>query len=574
MPFEDRLQELTPEQRELFELFLKKERLSLAAASHYRPPSGAAEETLVDIWSELLGVEPGVDDNYFGLGGDSITIIRMVSRAKSRGIPLRASWVFSHPTIAGLAALSRNEETAGLSAVRDPAWQEQAARIREGDPYLGKLLDARGFHPVDVYPLTSLQQGILYHALDSASEGAYVVQWRFRLKGRLDMARFRSAWRLLLERHDVLRTIFQWTGVDEPLQLVLDRADSIIAEEDRTGADWQAIGKAIFDEERRAPFDLRKAPLMRIRFMRIAEHEWLSFWTHHHLILDGWSQQILLEEFFAAYRGAALPPVPQGLFRNHVYSQRAQSPSSAIEFWQREFDGYQPASSRPAFRNGSVHSVLTRSVAHAGKLRHALKRHAVTLSVLYQALWSIALGQIFEHFDVAFGVTCSGRSFGEPSIERAVGLFINTLPFRITVDRSLSFAGFLKMVQERQARLIEYEWCGLGSVQKWIGWDRRNPLVDSVYVYEKFPLDIAGLESHAGLAIRDIETTTHEHYPLVFVVQDDEETTTLTLKHTLADDETARRLERLLDWIATVAERMAFLPGLTVQNLLEEEHVC
>jgi hypothetical protein len=265
--------------------------------------------------------------------------------------------------------------------------------------------------------------------------------------------------------------------------------------------------------------------------------------------------------------------MPPGVFKDHVYRQRAHEASSAIEFWRRELSDYQPPPSRPVSSNGRLHSVLMRSVARADRLRELLKHHAVTVSVLYQALWSVALSEILERLDVAFGVTTSGRSSGTPSIERAVGPFINTLPFRITVDPSLPFATFLKMVQERQARHVEYEWCGLGSVQKWIGWDLRAPLVDSVYVYEKFPLDLAGLERQEGLAVRDIETTTHEHYPLVFVVQDHEDTTTLTLKHVASDEETARRLERLLDRIAAVPARLASSPDISVGTLLYEDHV-
>src|SRR5690349_3082216 len=97
VPFEDRLDELTPEQRELFALFLSQERLQMAAADRYRAPGTPVEEALVRIWSDLLGVTPGVDDNYFELGGDSITIIRMVSQARLEGIQLRTEWVFAHP---------------------------------------------------------------------------------------------------------------------------------------------------------------------------------------------------------------------------------------------------------------------------------------------------------------------------------------------------------------------------------------------------------------------------------------------------------------------------------------------
>lgn len=569
LPFEDRLDELTPEQRELFELFLKKERLSLTTATGYRAPSNTTEEALTRIWSELLGLDSGVDDNYFELGGDSIGIIRMVSQARLQGIALRTEWVFSNPTIAQLAALSRLQQSASSKWVERPAWQELAERIREADPDFARLLKRSGATPVDVYPLSRSQQGLLYHSLERSAAGCYLVQWRFRIVGRLDLHRFKSAWTSLIERHEALRTVFQWVGLDEPLQVVLNRADDTILEESY-GGDWHSKGAEVFEEERQTAFDLNKPPLMRIRFVQVADDEWLCFWTHHHLILDGWSQQILLKEFFLAYRGEPLPPVPPRLFRDQIYAWREADDLSAADFWRAQFVGYRPPPRQLKTKHSGVHTVVKRSVPHANRLREALRRKAVTLSVLYQSLWALALTQILGQEDVVFGVACSGRSSGISNIENAVGLFLNTLPFRFTLDTTSSFGTLLGTIQKAQARLIEHEWCGLLSIQNWIGWDRHSPLIDCLYVYERFPLDFLSLEKEEKLAIRDLDTTTHEHYPLVFVVQDEDETTTLSLKHAGLECDVADRCERLLDFIASAPERFIEMPDLSLRDLIAD----
>jgi nonribosomal peptide synthetase protein BlmV len=569
--FDNRLTELTPEQRELFGLFLKRERLSLASAASYRPPGNETEAALIRIWSDLLHVEPGVDDNYFELGGDSITVIRMVSQARAAGIELRAEWVFSQPTIARLAAMSRLWQPAADTAAAPAAWRQPAAEIRDVDYELGRALARSGATPVDVFPLTPLQQGILYHTLERASDGCYAVHWRFRLKGPLDLPRFRAAWAQIIERHEALRTIFQWVGVDEPMQIIVDLAEGIVLEETNPGGAWASRAEEIAEEERRTDFDLRSAPLMRLRFLRIASDEWLCSWTHHHLILDGWSQQVLLEELFSAYCGLPLPPVARGSLRDHVHRMRAANHPSAAGYWRQRFAGFDAGKSHLGLAATPVHASLTQRIPHAGTLRAHLTRDASTLSAFYQSAWALALAQLAGSPDVAFGVITSGRSSGVAGIERAVGLFINTLPLRVAFDPSLPFRALLRTVQDEQAKLVEHESSSLLAIQQWLGWDRRTPLVESLYVYERFPVDFARLQRAAQLEISDVETMTYEHAPIVLVVQDEDETTSITLKHPRGTPERVRGFEAALGFIASLAERYVTAPDLPIRELLTIE---
>lgn len=421
---------------------------------------------------------------------------------------------------------------------------------------------------MDAYPLSPSQQGLLYHALARGADGCYAVQWCFTVRGPFDLTRFAAAWTRVIERHEVFRTIVHWVGLDEPVQIVLDRAEGTVAEEVDAGGPARLA--EVLEEERRTPFDLQQAPLMRIRLLRVAEREWHCVWTHHHLILDGWSQPIFLQELFAAYRGQPLPPPRQGVLRDSIHARAAMDDTEAAAFWRRELEGYQPDPPRVSADPATVHRVSRITIPDARRLRDALRREAVTLSVFYQTVWAALLSRLTGRTDVVFGVACSGRSSPVPGITEAVGPFVNTLPLRCRLEASLTLRALLARVQAAQARLVEHEWCGAAAVQRWIGWRRRAPLLDSLYVAERFPIDFSALEQDEGTSIGDVEATTHEHYPLVCVVQDDDESTTVSLKRASADDDVVRRDARLLAFFTHVVTRFLETPDVRVSELLTD----
>lgn len=569
MSLEQRIEQLTPEQRELFDLLVRKERHNPGTRT-VLPPRDATEAALAKIWSELLLVDPSLDDNYFELGGDSLTIIRMVTLARAAGIHLKAEWVFAHPTLAALAAACRQPDAPPAPPAHTrasaPGAESALAGIREADPEFERHLRRLKAVAIDAYPLSRSQQGILFHTLAHPGDGCYIVQWRFRLSGPLDVARLRAAWALLVQRHEAFRTIFQTTGVDEPMQVVLDRADAVIVEEDARPGREARIAEA-FEEERTRNFDLRTPPLMRIRLLAVGPGEWVCLWTHHHLILDGWSQQVFLNELFLAYREQPLPPAPQGAFREHVRWLHGVHDETAADFWRTQFSGYEPAHASPALQTSGVHAVAVLSSEGGRSLQEALKHDGVTTSALFEAAWALALGELLASADVAFGVACSGRASGAPGIDQAVGLFINTLPMRLRLDRSLTLRAFVGSVQEQHASLVEYEWCGLPAVQRWIGWTRRAPLVDSLYVFEQFSVAFEALEVE-GLTIDQMESVTHEHYPLVLVVQHEGQRTHLTLKYFPSNARDASSMQAALDIVASVGELYASAPDTPLGDIV------
>ncbi len=199
----------------------------------------------------------------------------------------------------------------------------------------------------DVYPLSGMQQGLLFHALEAAGQGVYVEQLSCRLVGAVEVGAFRAAWEQVTARHGVLRTAFVWEGLSEPLQVVHRRVRLPWVEEDWRGlgpaaqaARWAAYVAA----DRVGDFALTHAPLMRFALMRDGAETYRFVWTHHHLLLDGWSVPLVLREVFALYgaavRGEAAGLGPARPYRAYIAWLQGQDAAGAEAYWRRNLAGY------------------------------------------------------------------------------------------------------------------------------------------------------------------------------------------------------------------------------------------
>ncbi|MDP9122450.1 MAG: condensation domain-containing protein, partial [Acidobacteriota bacterium] len=297
----------------------------------------------------------------------------------------------------------------------------------------------------DIYPLSPLQEGLLFHAL-SGNQGLYFEQLRCTLAGELDLPAFERTWSLLAERHAVLRTAFDWEDAGAPVQVVLSRAEVPIVHLDWRGlpeAERQERLEALLAEDLARGFELDEPPLLRLTLVRTADAIHYLIWSFHHLLLDGWSSPLLLDEATTLYdalrRGVApnLPPVRP--YRDYVAWQKAQDHGSAQGFWQRLLAGFsRPTRLQIDRRQGAGGGAVTsRSQTLAigaeptARLRAFCRLHQLTLNTLVQGAWARLLGSYAESSDVVFGITLSGRPPRLRGVETMVGLFINTLPLRV-----------------------------------------------------------------------------------------------------------------------------------------------
>ncbi|MCJ0946757.1 amino acid adenylation domain-containing protein [Rhodococcus sp. ARC_M8] len=432
----------------------------------------------------------------------------------------------------------------------------------------------------DVWPLSPLQAGLLFHAeLAERSVDAYLVQVALDLAGAVDSERLRRAADALLGRHENLRTAFLHSADGRAVQVVRSNVAAPWQEIDLTGAPDQEIDRALA-EDRARPFDMARAPLIRFTLIALAPEKLTLVLTNHHILLDGWSMPLLIRELATLYAAdgqvAALPHARA--YRDYLtwMSRRDQQASRAV--WARTLSGVEgPTLLAPAVRSRRLSTMAAEWVFDLDEefttsLRGMARELGLTINTIVQASWGIVLAALTGRDDVVFGATVSGRPPELTGIETMVGLFINTIPVRITLRPSESIGTLLERIQAEQAELSDHHCLGLSEIHVGAG-----PEIgfDTLTVFESYPVDRQGLSSAtdiAGVRITDVEAKDAAHYPLSLVASVD---TRLRLKFEYipevfgaADiEEIAGRLRRVLE-ACTQPDR----PLAVVSVLAASEH--
>ncbi|MCP2242216.1 non-ribosomal peptide synthase domain TIGR01720/amino acid adenylation domain-containing protein [Lentzea aerocolonigenes] len=516
-------------------------------SSGHEAPGTDVERTLAAVWEEVLGVERvGLHDNYFELGGDSIISLRIVARAREAGLELRIADLFTHQTVQQLAA--HTGVVVDSTATATP------------------LVDLESLHVpglVDAYPLSPMQQGMLFHVLEAPADTAvYWAQDVRELRGPLDVAALREAWRTVVGRHPALRSAFVWEGVDEPVQVVIGEVDVPFEVLDWTSAaDPDAALDELLDADQRRGFDVTTAPLLRVYVADLGERQWVVF-TFHHLYLDGWSIPLVWDEVIAAYRGEPLPAVRP--YRDYIAWLREQP--AADDFWRQYLDGFTSPTALPVDRTtrlhweqGRRHRELPEDVALA--LEALARREHVTISAVVQAAWALLLASHSGEDDVVFGLTVSGRPAALAGVESIVGLFINTLPVRIEVPRDRTpFDEWLRTVQDGQVAVQRFEHSPLVDIQRVAGVPR---LFESIVAVQNLP---GGVDDGDDADEFDSPALLEQgRYPLKLVVDVDGQLALLCEYSTGAFDDAT--VEALLDQLERILTTVAGAPGTPVREI-------
>lgn len=380
----------------------------------------------------------------------------------------------------------------------------------------------------NIYPLTPLQEGILFHDLyDTGS--SYFEQLGYRVKGILDIPLFRNAWDELVCRHDVLRTIFVHKDVPRPLQIVLKQWRVDFSTIDLSGIprhEAEARVVLLKEQDRATPFNLARDPLTRVTIISLAKDEAEVVWSHHHIILDGWSAGILQGELVEIYtallqgRQHTLPePTP---FSGYVTWIGKQNQDVSRCFWRDYLEGFSQTTGIPRFP-----SQIPPAPAGRGSLNHRLDNrrsdalaalaaeNGVTLNVLFQAIWGILLCRFNGTDEAVFAATVSGRPEELKGIEEMVGLFINAVPVRIMLNKAANFPQLLKTLQTDTLAASRHHWCSLADIQSETS--LKQGLLDHILIFENYPLDerIADneLSDEQGFAIVRAEMRENTNYP-------------------------------------------------------------
>jgi amino acid adenylation domain-containing protein/non-ribosomal peptide synthase protein (TIGR01720 family) len=384
----------------------------------------------------------------------------------------------------------------------------------------------------DIYPLTPMQAGMVFHGLSQGHQGVYFQQVTFVLEGVDDSRVLGAAWQHVLDRIPVLRSCIAWEGVTQPLQVV--RRDVPIAVR---YLNWTRLShdaehnelKRLLDDDRAEGMNLGNAPLLRVVLARLSETEVRVLWTFPHVLLDGWSVFQVLSDVFACHAALADGRAPELVarrpFRDYLQWLDERDQGEAKQYWRGVLEGFESPTPLPYDRAPATayatHSAqwwsfeLDETVS--GRLHQFAKQHRLTLNTVVQGVWALLLSRYSGHQDVCFGATVSGRPADLPGADQIAGIFINTLPVRVEVDDVAGVVPWLLEVQSAQADARRFDCVSLAQLQAWSDVPGGVNLFDSIVVFENYPINDEAAATH-GLRLRELNAIETTNYPLSLVV--------------------------------------------------------
>ncbi|MCD6374756.1 MAG: AMP-binding protein, partial [Caldisericaceae bacterium] len=423
----------------------------------------------------------------------------------------------------------------------------------------------------DIYPLSPMQQGMLFHTLYAPETEVYTEQLACTFVGPLQISAFQKAWQAVLQRHDILRSAFVWEDLEEPLQVVYEQIDLPFEV-----LDWSAKKanqqkddiENLINAERQKGFDLTEAPLMRIKLIKLNNQEHFFLWSHHHLLFDGWGFAIILKELFQFYEGFVknqpvhLPATRP--FRDYIAWLKAQDMQKAEAFWRKKMAGFFAPTplmvDRKTEEPGKAYPKIRRVYSQelSRQVEQFTKQQKITLNTLFQGALAFILSRYSNEQDVVFGSTVSGRPTEIPGVEGMVGLFINTLPIRVQLDDHQSVGEWLKALQLQNVEMRQYEYTPLVNIQKWSDVSGSQPLFEALLVFENYPVSETLSQSSSTLQIKDIRSFEKTNYPLT-IVSAPGQTLTLDIAYD-ANRFTSETIERLHDHFQRVIQQLVVNP--------------
>ncbi|RKP35851.1 hypothetical protein BJ085DRAFT_35539 [Dimargaris cristalligena] len=477
-------------------------------------PQNPMQALAIEALSQTLDVpcsEIDIYDSFFQHGGDSISAIRLSSLCRDRGLYITIAQVFKCSNIVELAECASDHsksdgplerhssthytpysllgEVGAPSFVTDSLLQEATSQLKLG-------LD----EVTDILPVSGLQLGFLVNTLKDPS--SYMVQESFTISGDLDLDRLQNAWHRLAEYHDILRTkFFQPASLPNHsfLQVITKWCDIEWSIHTDVADDWSALEKTYFATDRQRGFTF-EGPLLRIALFTSPStdiYRHLCFFTFHHALLDAWSWNIVLAELVDLYHGTE--PTPTTQFSNYIsYLQNADQ-FQLQQYWQTALVNARPtpsihfpvyATQSPVCKYGVHRNTLSSNLA---SLHAFCRQQRITLNSLLRGVWALTLSRYLGvSDDISFGVLTSGRNVPVSDIQNMVGMCINTLPFRVSLDLQTTISSFVQRVHCQSGELTVSEQCGLLDIYKLGKISRETKLFNSLMLYDNFPPSASG----------------------------------------------------------------------------------
>ncbi|CAN7202742.1 amino acid adenylation domain-containing protein [Bradyrhizobium sp. LjRoot220] len=547
----------------------------------FEAPQGEREETVAKVWIELLGVERiGRNDHFFELGGHSLLAVRMLERLQRHSLSTDVRTLFAKPVLADFAA---RLDGGGVAEAPANAIPLQAAAITPGMLPLISLEQSDidriaasvpgGVANIkDIYGLSPLQDGILFHHLLAAEGDPYLLVGQMAFASRDLLDRYLAAVRQVIDRHDILRTSIQWEGLSTPAQVVWRQAPLIVTEVelDRDSPAHQQLARRF--DPRRNRIDLGHAPLLRFAVARDAEkNRWLLLVLLHHLIGDHSTLEVMHDEVrkILSGRGQELPaPYP---FRNLVAQARDSEATAEHERFFRDMLSDIDEPTTPFGLDG-VHgdgggvaeARRTLSQSLNGRLRVQARRLGVSLASLCHLAWGQVLARSSGRDRVVFGTVLFGRMHAGAGGDRTMGLFINTLPLRLDLDGT-AVEDSVRRAHAQLTELMGHEHASLALAQRCSNVAAPAPLFSSILNYRHNAMPAGSTTDETAAGVDGIEWLGGEertNYPLMLSVEDYGQALGLTAQviDPLSPERICALMQHALGQLAESLEQRPYLP--------------
>ncbi|ETZ40698.1 non-ribosomal peptide synthase TIGR01720 domain protein [Mycobacterium avium MAV_120709_2344] len=418
----------------------------------------------------------------------------------------------------------------------------------------------------DVLPLSPVQQGLLFHTgFAQELEDLYAVQLGITVSGTLDPHRLRDAVQNAVNRHPNLVARF-FDEFGEPVQIIPAEPEMAWRYLELDGGDIDGQLEQLSADERAAVCDLAGQPAFRAALIRIADDRHRLLLTIHHIVIDGWSLPILLQEVFAGYYGQRLPAPPS--YRSYLMWLSAQDRAAAQDAWREALAGFEtPTLVAPPGKIGrravATYTVSADTTKALGELARSSR---TTVSTVLQGAWAQLLTWLTGQHDVAFGTAVSGRPTELPGADAMVGLLINTVPVRADIAAATTVVDLLEQLQRAHAETLEHEHLALNEIHRVTGHDQ---LFDTLFLYENYPIDASALLDVHELAVTEFSSREFNHYPLSVVATPGHELSLRVEYDTEVFDEAG--IETLIERLRQVLAAMTTDPGqrLSAIDLLD-----
>lgn len=382
-----------------------------------------------------------------------------------------------------------------------------------------------------VYPLSPMQQGMLFHSLLTPESGVYCEVFSILLTGEINVDAFEKAWIEITKRYSVFRTSFVWKRLDRMLQVVHKEVELPLVIENWEALSTEEQGQKLENlvlEQRLKGFDLSRVPLFRLFLLKLSNSSYRFVWVLHHSIMDGWSMPVVLKDLLGLYESIHNhknyyfdSPRP---YRDYIMWLQQQDKSLARKFWLSYLEGFEhPTRIRMApgnlndLQSGYAEEVINFGTRETKEINLCARSSQITLSTIIQSGWAVLLSLYGYEEDVIFGITVSGRPPELENVERMVGLFINTIPIRIKMEWNLKIREWFQKIQSRNAEVRQFEYSPLYEVQEIVGLPRETSLFDSVLVFENYPVPTSIKPSTIGFGFSSFESFEQTNYPLTVV---------------------------------------------------------